>query len=118
MNAKELMETAVKVLDSKKAGDIQVIQVQDLTILGDYFVLASGSSSTQVKMLADEVEYQLSKEGVEPHHIEGYKSENWIILDYVDVIIHIFHEETRDFYGLERLWTDGTKVDVSNLLTD
>ena len=117
MNAKELMEAAVKVLDSKKARDIRVLRVGDLTILGEYFVIATGSSSTQVKMLADEVEYQLSQQGVEPYNVEGYKSENWIILDYSDVIIHVFHEETRDFYGLERLWADGEKVDISHLLT-
>ncbi len=117
MNAKELMETAVKVLDSKKARDIRVLRVGDLTILGEYFVIATGSSSTQVKMLADEVEYQLSQKGVEPHNVEGYKSENWIILDYSDVIVHVFYEETRDFYGLERLWADGEKVDISHLLT-
>ena len=118
MNAKELMEAAVKVLDSKKARDIRAIRVGDLTILGEYFVIAAGSSSTQVKMLADEVEYQHGQQGVKPHNIEGYRSENWIILDYTDVIIHIFYEETRDFYSLERLWADGEKVDLSGLLTE
>ena len=117
MEAKTLMEAAVKVLDGKKAQDICAIRVGDKTILADYFVIAAGSSSTQVKMLADEVEFQLAQQGVKPHHVEGYRSESWIILDYTDVIVHIFYEETRDFYNLERLWADGEKVDLSHLLT-
>ena len=117
MEDKQLMEEVVRILDSKKADDIRAIRIGDLTILADYFVIAAGNSNTQVKMLADEVEYQLGQQGVKPHNVEGYKSENWIILDYTDVIVHVFHEETRDFYGLERLWADGEKVDISGLLT-
>ena len=118
MEAKELMENIVKVLDSKKAKDIRAIRIGDLTILGEYFVIATGTSSTQVKMLADEVDYQLGEKGVQPHRVEGYHSENWIILDYPDVIVHIFHEDTREFYDLERLWADGEKVDLSGILKD
>ncbi len=118
MEAKELMENIVKVLDSKKAKDIRAIRIGDLTILGEYFVIATGTSSTQVKMLADEVDYQLGEKGVQPHRVEGYHSENWIILDYTDVIVHIFHEDTREFYDLERLWADGEKVDLSGILKD
>lgn len=118
MEAKELMENIVKVLDSKKAKDIRAIRIGDLTILGEYFVIATGTSSTQVKMLADEVDYQLGEKGVQPHRVEGYHSENWIILDYTDVIVHIFHEDTREFYDLERLWADGEKVDLSGILED
>lgn len=118
MEAKELMENIVRVLDSKKAKDIRAIRIGDLTILGEYFVIATGTSSTQVKMLADEVDYQLGEKGVQPHRVEGYHSENWIILDYTDVIVHIFHEDTREFYDLERLWADGEKVDLSGILKD
>lgn len=118
MEAKELMENIVKVLDSKKAKDIRAIRIGDLTILGEYFVIATGTSSTQVKMLADEVDYQLGEKGVQPHRVEGYHSENWIILDYTDVIVHIFHEDTREFYDLERLWADGERVDLSGILKD
>ena len=110
MEAKELMENIVKVLDSKKAKDIRAIRIGDLTILGEYFVIATGTSSTQVKMLGEK--------GVQPHRVEGYHSENWIILDYTDVIVHIFHEDTREFYDLERLWADGEKVDLSGILKD
>lgn len=118
MESKELMEKIVSVLDSKKALDIRAIHIGDLTILADYFVIATGTSSTQVKMLTDEVDYQMGLLGIQPHKIEGYRSENWIVLDYTDVVVHIFHTETREFYGLERLWADGEKVDISHLLKD
>lgn len=116
MEAKQLMEKIVSILDSKKAEDIRAIRIGDLTILADYFVIAAGSSSTQVKMLADEVDYQLGLAGIEPHKIEGYHSENWIVLDYSDVVVHIFQKETRSFYDLERLWADGEQMDISHLL--
>ena len=116
MEDKQLMEEVVRILDSKKADDIRAIRIGDLTILADYFVIAAGNSNTQVKMLADEVEYQLSQKGVKPHSTEGYRSENWIVLDYSTVVIHIFLRETREFYNLERLWADGEQVDISHLL--
>ena len=78
------MEKIVSILDSKKAQDLKAIKIGDLTILADYFVIATGTSSTQVKMLTDEVDYQLGQMGIEPHKIEGYRSENWIVLDYTD----------------------------------
>ena len=116
MEAKQLMEKIVTILDGKKAEDIRAIRIGDLTILADYFVIAAGSSSTQVKMLADEVDYQLGLSGIEPHKIEGYHSENWIVLDYSDVVVHIFQKETRSFYDLERLWADGEQTDIAHLL--
>lgn len=118
MDSREKMEKIVSILDSKKAEDIKVIKIDDLTILGDYFVIATGRSSTQVKMLADEVDFQMGQLGIEPHKIEGYGSENWILIDYYDVIVHVFYGETRDFYNLERLWADGQQIDISHLLKD
>ncbi len=115
MDVNKIIKTAVKALDKKKARDIQVIDISELSILGDYLVIAGGGSSTQVKSLADEVEYALSQEGVEPHHIEG-KTTSWIVLDYKDVMVHVFHHEARNFYALERLWADGKPVDISNLV--
>lgn len=116
MESKELMESIVQILDTKKADDIRAIRIGDLTIIADYFVIAAGTSNTQVKMLADEVEYQLSQKGIKPHSTEGYRSENWIVLDYSDVVVHVFLRETREFYNLERLWSDGEQVDISHLL--
>lgn len=118
MTDREELEIAVKALDSKKANKITALKVDDLTILANYFVIASASSTTQVKALADEVEYQLGEKGVKPKSIEGYQSQNWIVLDYYDIIVHVFLEETRDFYQLERLWADGTPVDISGIVKD
>ena len=115
MDSKNVIEIAVRALDKKKAKDIQVIDISDLTILGDYLVIATGRSNTQVKALAEEVEYVLSQNGVEPHHIEG-RTTSWVVLDYTDVMVHVFHHEARNFYALERLWTDGKPVDISKFI--
>ena len=118
MTDREELEIAVKALDSRKAKNISALKVEDLTILANYFIIASATSTTQVKALADEVEYQLGEKGVKPKSIEGYQSQTWIVLDYYDIIVHVFLEETRDFYQLERLWADGTPVDISDLVKD
>lgn len=117
MDAKEIVKTAVRAIDSKKGENIQVIGITDLTILADYFVIATGTSSTQVKALADEVEFKLGEAGISPHHIEGEKSP-WVCLDFNSVVIHIFYKDQRDFYQLERLWEDGEKIDIANFLED
>lgn len=95
MTDREEMELAVKALDSKKARDIKVLKVDELTILGNYFVFASATSTTQVKALADEVEYKLGEKGVTPKSIEGEQSRTWIVLDYVDVIVHVMETLVR-----------------------
>ena len=117
MEQKAVLEAIVKALDSKRAEDIQVIGVKNLTILGDYFVIANGTSTTHTKTLADEVEYQMTKLGIEPLHREGRgNGSNWIVLDYNDIIIHIFSEEDRLFYDLERIWRDGKTLDMEEFL--
>ncbi len=116
MTQEELIASAVKILDSKKAEDIRVIKIGDLTILADYFIIADGTSSTQTKALADELEFRLKQQGREPKQVQGNNGSNWIILDYSDVVIHIFYKETRDFYNLERLWSDGEDMDISKYL--
>lgn len=115
MQGKEIVKIAVSALDRKKAEDIEVVGIAQLSTLGDYLVIASGSSSTQVKALADEVEAKLSEQGVEPHHIEG-RSTSWVLLDYTSVMVHVFHKEARNFYALERLWNDGEKLDITQFL--
>lgn len=116
MTANELVKNTVKILDSKKAEELVAIRVKDLTILAEYFIIANGTSNTQVKMLADEVEYQLGEMGIKPHKVEGYQSGNWIVLDYIDVVVHIFLTETREFYSLERLWADGDVLNTETIL--
>ncbi|MCD7891710.1 MAG: ribosome silencing factor [Ruminococcus sp.] len=116
MTQNEKLEKIIKTLDSKKGEDIQAIKISDLTILADYFVIVNGSSNTHTRTLADEVEYQLSQEGVEPQRREADTGNTWIILDYADIIVHVFYKETRSFYQLEHLWADGEKVDISGYL--
>lgn len=116
MTSLEIVKQVVKTLDNKKAENIDVLRIGDLTIMADYFVIASTTNSTHVKSLVDEVEYQLKEQGVSPLRTEGYQYANWVILDYGDVMVHIFHEETRNYYNLDRLWSDGEQVDVKSLL--
>ena len=101
------LEIAVKALDSKKAVEISALEVGSLTIVADYFVIAAGTSTTQVRALADEVEYQLGLEGIEPRQIEG-KATGWILLDYGTVVVHIFDRQSREYYNIERLWQDAS----------
>ena len=112
MTSLETAKMAVLALDSKKALDIKVIKIQDISAIADYFVIATGTSSTHVKALADEVEAQLDEAGISVSHVEGYRSNSWILLDYVDVVVHVFSDEAREYYDLERLWQDGEIIDI------
>lgn len=114
LEPKELTDEIVRLLDSKKGEDIEVIQIENLTILADYFVICTGTSVTHVRSLSDEVEYKLKEREILPLHVEGYNSSTWILLDYGSVIVHVFTEETRSFYSLERLWADAPRVEISN----
>jgi ribosome-associated protein len=116
MNDQQILQIAVKTLDAKKGEDIKVIKIADVSAIANYFVLATGSSSTQVKTLADETEQQLKKAGLMPKRTEGYRGSDWIVLDYIDVVIHVFYRETREFYDLERLWQDGEEIDTELFL--
>ena len=115
MEPKALAGLAVASLDKHKAEDIKVIGVTELTSIADYFVIASGTSTTQVKALSEYVEEELGREGQEPRRIEGYAASNWILMDYQDVIVHIFDNENRLFYDLERIWRDGKSLTVEEL---
>jgi len=107
LDSSVLAEKITEILLDKKAKDVDVIKVENITILADYFVICTGTSTTHIKTLADEVIFKLKEEGIEFHHMEGYESSRWILLDYGSVVIHIFHEEERKYYSLERLWSDG-----------
>lgn len=115
--AKEMALAAAKALDSKKGRDIKVIGIDRITTLADYFVICSGGSNTQINALCDEVEKELAALGEEPLHREGYRGGTWVLLDYGCVTVHVFNEEAREFYSLERLWSDGHALDLSDVLT-
>lgn len=116
MTEQQKLELIVKTLDSKRGEDIQAIKISDLTILADYFVIVNGTSNTHTRSLADEVEFQLSQQGIEPNRRESDTGNTWIILDYGDIIVHAFYKDTRDFYKLEGLWADGEQIDISGLI--
>lgn len=110
--SKEMTQLTIKALEDKKANDIRVIDITGVSVIADYFVIASGSSTNQVQAMSDNVQETLGRAGYEPRQIEGYGSASWILMDYNDIIIHIFSEESRMFYDLERIWRDGKAVEL------
>ena len=116
MMANETAKKIVKILDEKKAEDIKLIRISELTVLADYFIIANGTSNTHVRALAEEVEDVLGKEdGILPRSIEG-RSTGWILLDYGDIVVHVFTPADRDYYSLERLWKDADFEDISDII--
>lgn len=119
MTPKETAVALTKALDSKKGQEIKVLETGPLTTLADYFVICSASSTTQIKALADACEKSMKEEAQEaPHHVEGHRGGTWVLLDYSAVVVHIFNEEAREFYDLERLWNDATPVDLTGVLVE
>ena len=116
MNAKEMVKLAYEALSDKKGSDIKIIDIRDVTVIADYFIIADGSNPNQVQAMADNVQEVLGRAGCECRQIEGYQNANWILMDYRDVIVHIFFREDRLFYDLERIWRDGkTFVSIDEL---
>ena len=114
-NAKEMVKTAVAALQHKKGEDIRVIDISGVTVIADYFIIASGSNPNQVQALVDNVEEQMYKAGYDDPRVEGYNTASWVLLDYNDVIVHVFSQDDRLFYDLERIWRDGKEIDVDSL---
>lgn len=110
--SKEMTKLTLKALEDKKANDIRIIDIGGVSVIADYFVIASGSNTSQVQAMADNVREALGRAGFEPRQVEGYGSASWILMDYNDIIIHIFSEESRMFYDLERIWRDGKDISL------
>ena len=111
MTAFEKAERIARILDDKKGKDIKILHVTDQTVITDYFVICNGGSNTQVKALSDEVEFKLrTEDGITPARVEGYDGAAWILLDFSDVIVHVFDPASREFYKLEKLWADAEEV--------
>ena len=114
--SKEMAKLAYPALSEKKGGDIKIIDIHEVSVMADYFIIADGSNLNQVQAMADNVEEKMAEAGYQVRQTEGYQSANWILLDYGDVIVHAFNREDRLFYDLERIWRDGkTFVDVNEL---
>ena len=115
LKARKIVELA----DLKKAHDIELIKIGDVSSITDYFVICSGNSELQVKAIADEIEYKMKLENeISPVHIEGYNTAGWILIDYSDVIVHVFDKESRGYYSLERLWKDAVREDILDIIKE
>ena len=118
MTPKETALLLAKALDSRKGINIKVLETGHLTTLADYFVLCSATSSTQIRALSDACEKAMKEQAGEvPHHVEGHRGGTWVLLDFSSVVVHIFNEEARQFYDLERLWSDAEEIDIGEILT-
>ena len=113
--SKEMVRLAVQALQDKKGEDVKIIDIHEVSVLADYFIIASGTNRSQVQAMADNVNETLGRAGIEPKQMEGYQNANWILMDYRDVVIHIFDEENRLFYDLERIWRDGSLIERESL---
>lgn len=115
MTSNELAKIAVAALEDRKAEDVKVIDIREVSPIADYFIIANGTNQNQIQAMRDAADEALYKAGVKVQQVEGNQNSTWILMDYNDIIIHIFSKEDRLFYDLERIWTDGKKIDVSEL---
>lgn len=118
MKPLEMMQLAVQALDAKKALDIQALKTEDITVLADYFVICTATSTTHIKTLSDEVSRVLEEKGEKTLRTEGYRSGGWVLIDFGALVVHVFLDESRKFYSLERLWGDAEQVDIGRLLSE
>ena len=116
MTSYEMAIALAKALDGKKGQDIEVLKTEELTTLADYFVLCTATSSTQVKAMSDACEEAMEKNGEQVHHIEGHRGGTWLLMDFSSVVVHVFTDEARKFYDLERLWGDAQEIDLAQAL--
>ena len=116
MTSSEMAIALAKALDGKKGQDIKVLKTEELTTLADYFVLCTATSSTQVKAMSDACEEAMEKNGEQVHHIEGHRGGTWLLMDFSSVVVHVFTDEARQFYDLERLWGDAQEIDLAQAL--
>ena len=115
LNSKEMAKIAVNALEEKKAIDIKIIDISEVSTIADYFIIGEGSNRNQVQAIADETEEQLGRAGANLKQVEGYPTANWILMDYSDVIVHIFDTENRQFFNLEHIWKDGKEINKEDL---
>ena len=115
MDAREKAKIAVMAMEDKKAEDIRVIEISGVSSIGDYFIICNGSNVSQVQAITDAIDERLGCQDVTAAHVEGYRNAGWILMDYSDVIIHVFDKDNRLFYNLERIWKDGKEIDAESL---
>ena len=112
MELKEIVKKICNIIEDKKGDDIKVIDISKVSSIADYFIIASANNINQVQAISDEIDFALGKEGILPKAVEGNKNATWMLLDYNDIVVHIFLREDRAFYDLDRIWRDGTEVEI------
>jgi len=115
MTIEETVKLAVSAIEEKKGEDIRIIDIQNVTVIADYFIIANGTNRSQIQAMSDELVDTLGRAGVVCRQTEGYQTANWILLDFGDIIVHLFDKENRLFYNLERIWRDGKEIDPESL---
>lgn len=108
----EMANKAVEILKDKKAKDIRMLDIHEISTLSDYFIIVTGTSTTQIQAMADALEEKMEQSGFKLHHKEGFRNGRWILVDYGNIIVHIFHDEERQFYNIERIWVDAKSIAV------
>lgn len=116
-SSKEMAKLVIHALENKKAEDIRIIDIRNVSVLADYFIIATGNNRNQIQAMIDHVEEKMQKAGYVPKQIEGYQNANWILMDYLDIVVHVFDSENRLFYDLERVWRDGQHISLEDLGT-
>ena len=114
MDSKEAAKIVIAAMEDKKAEDIRIIGIDEISSIADYFIIASGKNVNQVHAIADEIEEKLGHASITPKQIEGYQNANWVLMDYGDLIVHVFDQDNRLFYNLERIWKDGKTLDAAD----
>lgn len=117
MDSKEMAKLAITALEDKKAEDVKIIDISEISTIADYFIIASGTNKSQIQTMTDNVAETLGRAGHPEKHIEGYQNANWILMDFQDIIVHIFDKENRLFYDLERIWRDGVEIDKDSIFS-
>lgn len=115
MKSKELVDIIVNLIQSKKGFNITILNLKNLSAMADYFIICSGDATIHVKAIADEIDKKLRKEGIKSHNREGYNTLNWVLLDYFDVVVHVFKKDSREYYNLEKLWGDAEITEIENV---
>jgi len=114
VESEELVQKIIGFIRNKKGYDIKILNLQNLSSIADYFIICSGSATMQVKAIADEIDKKFREQGIKCYHKEGYDSLNWVLLDYLDVVVHVFRNESREFYSLEKIWGDAEITEIEN----
>ena len=115
ISTNEMAKLAIKAIEDKKAEDITIIDISEISTISDYFIICSGNNHSQIQAICDSIDEMLGRNGINAKQVEGYESAAWVLMDYRDIIIHVFDKQNRLYYDLERIWRDGKKIEINDL---